>query len=367
MKKLSKIILVVSVFALTFGFAFYSFAVSNAQTTNKESRRRIAATPTPKATIDINNIPPPPPLPDNEIIRIEQELVNLNVRVVDRFNRSIGSLNQRDFKIYEDGVEQKISFFTTAEVPTNYSMVIDNSGSMRPLIDKVIDSGKTIIATNKPDDETSIIRFVGRKDIEIKQDFTNSKVDLNDALENLYIEGGQTAIIDAIYLAAERVDEYEKSIDPNDRKRRALILVSDGEDRDSYYNEQQLFQLLREIDVQIFAVGFVNELDGEGSLISKSPRKKAKSFLERLAEETGGKAYFPEGVGELDGIAQDIARELRTQYLISYEPTNINKDGALRKIKVVIEDGPKNQKRIAVTRSGRIAGKDDGSPSLQKR
>ncbi len=368
MKKLSKIILVVSVFALTFGFAFFNFIVSKAQTKGKNQRSRYAATPTPKATIDINDIPPPPPLDiDTGPIVIEQELVNLNVRVVDRFNHSIGDLRQNDFQIFEDGIQQKISFFTTSEVPTNYSMVIDNSGSMRPLIDKVIDASKTIIATNKPEDETSIIRFISRPKIEILQDFTADKNELYDAMDNLYIDGGKTAIIDAIYLAAERVDEYEKSIDPNDRKRRALILVSDGEDRDSYYNEQQLFQLLREIDVQIFAVGFVNELDDDGSLISKSPRKKAQNFLQRLADETGGKAYFPEGVGQLNGIAQDIARELRTQYSIGYEPTNTNKDGSLRKIKVVIADGPKNQKRIAVTRTGRISENTDGSPSLQKK
>ncbi len=367
MKKLSNTIPIVSVFALTFGFAFYSFAVSNAQTTGKEKRSRYATTPTPMATIDINDVPPPPPFPDNEIIKIEQELVNLNVRVVDRYSRSIGNLRQNDFQIYEDGVRQEVKFFTTSEVPTNYSLVIDNSGSLRYQIDKVIDASKTIIATNRPDDETSVIRFVGRKDIEIIQDFTANKEDLNEAMDNLFIEGGQTAIIDAVYLAAERVDAYEKSVNPNDRKRRALILVSDGEDRDSFYNETQLFQLLREADVQIFAVGFVKELDDEGSFISKSPRKKAKSFLERLAGETGGKAYFPDNLAQLDGIAQEIARELRTQYSIGYEPTNTNKDGSLRKIKVVVADGPKNQKRIAVTRTGRVAEKDDGSPSLRNR
>ncbi len=369
MKKLSNTILIISVFALTFGFAFYSFAIGNAQTTtNKERRSRLATTPTPKATIDINDIPTPPPLEiDTGPIIIEQELVNLNVRVVDRYNRSIGNLRQNDFQIFEDGVPQKISFFTTSEVPTNYSLVIDNSGSLRQQIDKIIDASKTIIATNKPEDETSVIRFVSRDKIEIVQDFTADKTDLNDAMDNLYIEGGQTAIIDAVYLAAERVDAYEKSVNPNDRKRRALILVSDGEDRDSFYNETQLFQLLREADVQIFAVGFVNELDAEGGFVSKSPRKKAKSFLERLTEETGGKAYFPNNLSELEGIAQEIARELRTQYSIGYEPTNTNKDNSLRKIKVSVADGTKNEKRIAIARTGIIYNKQNDAPTLQKR
>lgn len=362
-KKFTNILLLVFCSATTFGFAFYSFTVSHAQTTQRE--RQAATTPTPKPTVKpLSDLAPPPPLPveEDDTIVIKTELVNLNVRVVDRNNRSIGSLQKGDFQIFEDGEAQKIDAFSKGEVPTNYSLVIDNSGSLRFQLDKVIEASKTIVGTNRPGDETSVVRFVSSDKIEIVQDFTPSKTDLNDALDNLYIEGGQTAIIDAVYLTADRVDKYEKTRDPHDRKRRALILVSDGEDRDSFYNEQQLFQLLRESDVQIYVVGFVNELDKEGGLISKSPQKKAKEFLERLATETGGKAYFPNSINELNTIAADIASELRTQYSISYYPTNAERDGKFRNIKVVVSDGPNNQKRIAVTRTGRVAEKDENSP-----
>lgn len=366
-KKLTNTLLLIFCFVLSFGFAFYSFAVSRAQTPQRE---RQAATPTPKPTVKpLSDLAPPPPLPvedKNDIIEIKTELVNLDVRAIDRNNRSIGSLQKNDFKVFEDNVPQEIDSFSKGEVPTNYSLVIDNSGSLRFQLEKVIEAGKIIVGTNRPDDQTSVVRFVSSEKIEIVQDFTPNKTDLNDALDNLYIDGGQTAIIDAIYLTAERVDKYEKSRDPNDHKRRALIVVSDGEDRDSFYNEQQLFQMLRESDVQIYAVGFINELDKEGGLISKSPQKKAKSFLERLATETGGKAYFPNSVNELNTIASDIASELRTQYSISYYPTNDKKDGTFRNIKVAIADGPNNQKRIAVTRNGRIAQKEGNTPpSLQ--
>ena len=365
-KKLTNALLLIFCFVLSLGFAFYSFAVSRAQSPQRD---RQAATPTPKPTVKpLSDLAPPPPLPveDDTPIVIKTELVNLNVRAVDRNNRSIGSLQKDDFKIFEDGVPQPIDSFSKGEVPTNYSLVIDNSGSLRFQLDKVIEASKIIVGTNRPDDETSVVRFVSSEKIEIIQDFTPSKTDLNDALDNLYIEGGQTAIIDAIYLTAERVDTYEKTRDPNDRKRRALILVSDGEDRDSFYNEQQLFQMLRESDVQIYVVGFINELDKEGGLISKSPQKKAKSFLEKLAMETGGKAYFPNNLDELNKIASDIASELRTQYSISYYPTNLERDGKFRNIKVVIADGPNNQKRIAVTRTGRVAEKEGNTPpSLQ--
>lgn len=311
--------------------------------------------------------PTPTPIPEEEEVgRIDTELVNVDVRVVDRFNRPINGLRENDFRIFEDSVPQKIDFFSKSEVPTNYTLVIDNSGSLRSQIDQVIEASKIMVAANRPDDETSIIRFVSSEKIEILQDFTANKTDLNDALDGQYIEGGSTAIIDAIYLAAEKVTSYEKSDRSVDRKRRALVLVSDGEDVSSFYTVQQLFELLKESEVQIYVVGFVKDLSTEKGFITKSKQSKAKSFLERLASETGGKAYFPNDVSELNGIAKDIASELRTQYSIGYIPTNDRKDGTFRSIKVMIADGPNAQKRIAITRAGRVAEKEGTAPTLQK-
>jgi Ca-activated chloride channel homolog len=314
-------------------------------------------TPSPTPTpIAAPTIKPTPAIDDpNEIIKVDTELVNLNVRVVDRNNRPINTLQQSDFKILEDGVPQQIDFFSRSEVPTNYGLVIDNSGSLRQQLDKVIEAGKIFVNTNRPDDETMIIRFVGRDKIEIEQPFTANKTDLNDALDNLYIEGGQTAVIDAVYLAVENIEEYEKSNKSNDRKRRALILVTDGEDRNSYYNEKQLFELLRESDVQIYVIGFVDELSKEGGFISKSPQGKAKAFLEKIAAESGGKSYFPKSAAELPGLAKEISTELRTQYSIGYIPSNDRRDGTYRNIKVQVPDGPGGQKRIPVHRVGRTA------------
>ncbi len=305
---------------------------------------------------------------EDMVVRVDTELVNLNVRVVDRNNRPIGNLRQAEFKIFEDNVPQQIEFFSKSEVPTNYSLVIDNSGSLRSQIDQVIEAGKILISSNKTEDETSIIRFVSSDKVEVVEDFTRNKADLIDALETkLYIEGGQTAIIDAVYLAADQITKHDKSTSSTDRKRRALILVSDGEDRTSFYTQQQLFDLLRETDVQIYIVGFVQDLSSDKGFITKSPQGKAKAFLERLATETGGKAYFPGAVTELNGIAREIASELRTQYSIGYLPSNDRKDGTFRNIKVVVDDGPNKQKRIPLTRAGRMADPEGGSaPTIQK-
>jgi Ca-activated chloride channel family protein len=320
----------------------------------------VSAAQTPKPT------PTPTPLiDDDEPIKIDTELVNLNIRVVDRNNRPIANLQQSDFKVFEENIPQQIEFFSRSEVPTNYSLVLDNSGSLRSQLEKVIEAGKIIVNTNRENDQTSIIRFVSRDKITVEQPFTKVKADLTDALDNLFIEGGQTAIRDAVYLAAEQVDQLQKRATRDDeRRRRALILVSDGEDRDSYYSEAQLFELLREVDVQIYVVGFVGELNRDSGFIRKSEQSRAKSFLERLATETGGRAYFPENVSQLSSIATEIAGEMRMQYSIGYIPSNDKTDGTYRSIKVQVTDGPGGQKRIPVTRAGRTA-TPTGAPTLQ--
>lgn len=368
-----KTLYILSFIALFAFVSTFDFSVSSAQTTNNRART-VTPTPTPLRTSSPAPTarPTPPiasPTPEEveEIIKVDTEEVNLNVRVIDRNNRSINSLRQQEFKVYENNVLQPITSFSRAEVPTNYSLVIDNSASLRNQLDKVVEAGKIIVGTNKPEDETSIIRFVSSDKIEILQDFTANKTDLDDALESLFVEGGQTAIIDAVYLAADTVNNYEKSKNSNDKKRRALILVTDGEDRDSFYKESQLFELLREADVQIFTVGFVTELSKEGGFITKSPQGKAKALLDRLATDTGGKSYYPASTADLPRIAQEIATELRTQYVVSYAPTNETKDGTFRSIKVVVDDGPNKQKRIAVTRTGRNAvSETTTAPVLQK-
>lgn len=291
---------------------------------------------------------------DNETLKFETNLINLQVRVIDRLNRPINDVRQEDFRIFEDGVPQTVAFFSKEEVPISYGLVIDNSGSLRSQIDKVIDAGKTIVGSNKSGDETFLIRFVDSEKIEMVQDFTPKTDTLNEALDTLYVEGGQTAVIDAVYLAVERAAQHKKG-DMNDRRRRALILITDGEDRSSHYKQEQLFARLREADVQIFVVGFVNELDKEGGFIRKSPRDKAMNLLERLAKETGGRVFFPTSTSELPRIAEEITRDLRTQYVISYNPTNKARDGSYRTLRVTVGDATSRDKRIAITRPGYTA------------
>jgi Ca-activated chloride channel homolog len=308
-------------------------------------------TPTPATSDVIEN--------DNEVLKIDTEEVSLNVRVVNSNNRPVSNLNSSVFRVYEDGVLQPITAVTTAEVPLFNALVIDNSRSLRTQLSKVIEAGKIIIGTNHPQDESTVVRFVSADKIEVVQDFTSNKTLLNNALDNLFVEGGQTAIIDAVYRTAEIVEKYQNSQKKEDVKLRTLIVVSDGDDRSSSYDEKQLFELLRNSYVQIYAIGFTNDLsDVPDPETGISRREKARAFLTRLAEETGGKVYFPESIDLLPKIAAEITKELRTQYLISYTPTNDTRDGGFRKIKVEIVNGGETEKRTAITRTGRNAAKN---------
>jgi len=348
-------------------------------TTNTTPRPVSTATPPPKASpTPYDRIAPqlgePPPAPilkpkptpeptdedfdEGSTLRINTELVTLNVRVIDRNNRPIDNVRQNDFHIFEDGVPQPIETFTREEVPISYGLAIDTSGSLRSQLQAVIDAGKTIIDSNRAGDETFLVRFISSDKIETVQDFTASKDLLIDALDDLFVEGGQTAIIDAVYLTAEHVAEYKKGGD-NDRRRRALIVITDGEDRSSFYSQEKLFARLREEDVQIYVIGFVRELDKEGGFIRKSPRDKAVDLINKLATETGGRAFFPESLRELPQIANEIVRDLRTQYVITYNPTNKMRDGSFRSIRVAVDESSSRDKRIALTRNGRIAPKGE--------
>ena len=323
--------------------------------------RRIApqlGAPPPAPILKPKPTPPPDPnsaeIDENSKIVVNTELVTLHVRVIDRNNHPINNIRKDDFKVLEDNVPQPIFSFTEEEVPVIYGLAVDTSGSLRPQFEQVINASKSIINSNKKGDETFLERFISSDKIETIQDFTASKDSLMDGLDQLYIEGGQTAVIDGVYLAAQHVAEYKKGSD-DDRRRRALIVVTDGEDRASYYPEAQLFQALREEDVQIYVIGFVNELDADKGLIRKSPRDKAVNLINRLASETGGRAFFPQSIAELPQIANEIVRDLRTQYVISYDPTNKAHDGTFRAIKVLVAQPTGSDRRIALTRNGRTA------------
>lgn len=278
--------------------------------------------------------------------------VRLNVLVTDKSNHSVGDLRQEDFRVEEDGVPQTITQFAREELPVSYTLVVDNSGSLRSVFDYMLRVGGALVAANRPGDETSLVRFVGREQITLVQDFTSRQSALERGLSSMYVEGGQTALIDALYLSARRLAEQHKG---EAARRRALVLLTDGEDRASYYKLNDLQKLLRKSDVQIFAVGIVAMLDKEGGIIRKSPREAATLLLNTLAQETGGRAFFPQNVKEIQAALNEIAQDLRTQYTLTYQSSNTDADGKFRKIQIKLNAPAQGGKRTVHARAGYLA------------
>jgi Ca-activated chloride channel family protein len=281
--------------------------------------------------------------------------VRLNVSVTDASNSLVADLRQEDFRVEEDGVPQTITYFAREELPVSYALVVDNSGSTRNVLDYLLRASGVLVSANKPDDETLIVRFVGSEQINVMQDFTGNQTALMRALEEMFVEGGQTAVIDAVYTTAERVGERRRD---ESGRRRALVLLSDGEDRASYYKLSELQKLLRQNDVQIFVVGLVSILPKGQGIIRKSAHDQALAMLNMIAQETGGHAFYPKNVKDLQDAVAAITRELRTQYVIGYQSSNPARDGKFRKVQVKLNEAAREggaAKRTVRVRSGYFA------------
>lgn len=280
----------------------------------------------------------------------QSRMVVLNVRVADASGHAMTEVGQDSFRVVEDGIPQKISLFSKAEIPITYGLVIDCSGSLRAQLEGVVQAGAKIVESSKAEDEGFLIRFISSDKIEMVQDITVNKRRLVEGLENLYVEGGRTAVIDAVYLAAERL--VKRRVEDKSLRRYALVLITDGEDRNSQYKKEQLFGLLGSADIQIYAIGF------KGDMKEKS-KEPAKELLTRLATTTGGRVFFPKSNNELTTIADEIVNDLRTQYLIGYIPTDQQAAASFHKVEVSIADDPNKEKRIAITRLGYSESKRD--------
>src|SRR5262244_698107 len=219
-------------------------------------------------------------------IEIKTDLVELDVTVVDQNNLSVMNLKKEDFSVYEDKVKQTIENVNRQEVPVSFGLVIDTSGSMRSKLQTVSDASVSLIKQMRVDDEAFVASF--KAEPELVQDFTADRRELEDAISDLYTSGG-TALLDAIIATADYAQEKGK------RRRKALVVISDGLEKNSSVKEKEVMEAIKENEVQVYLVGFIDEeMEEKGSLFGKSPAKKAKDLLSRIAEDSGGKAYFPQ-------------------------------------------------------------------------
>jgi Ca-activated chloride channel family protein len=292
---------------------------------------------------------------DDDTIKLGRTLVTLDVTVLDPANKPVMDLKQDEFSVTEDKVPQKIEFFSREQVPVSLVFAIDTSGSMRPKLDTVVKASGNIVKEGKRGDEMAIIEFKDQP--ELLEEFTGDVNDVIDTLNGL-VASRQTAMLDALYLAADYANKEGKN------RRKAVLVVTDGLDNDSFYKFGEVVNHLREIDVQVYLIGFINDLDKESGLFKKSPKEKAEGLLNKLAEETGGKAFYPKELSEVHAIAQHISTDLRTQYAIGYYPSNEAKDGTFRSVKVLVNSGAR--RLVARSRNGYTAPRDGEHRSINK-
>jgi Ca-activated chloride channel homolog len=257
------------------------------------------------------------------IIKVAVDLALVNVTVTDPFDRLVTGLEKENFHVYEDGVEQEIVNFSSEDVPISIGVIFDMSGSMSDKVDKAREAAVQFFHTANPLDEFFLVSFNDRA--ELTSPFTSSVDDLQSRMM-FTAARGRTALLDAIYLGLSEMRGARNS-------KRALLIISDGGDNHSRYNETDIKSFLKEADCQLYAVGIFDPIDIRGRTTEEL---EGPSLLNELTELSGGRVFPVQNLNDLPDIAAKIGMELRNQYVLAYRPSNGSRDGTWRKIKVKV-------------------------------
>jgi VWFA-related protein len=274
---------------------------------------------------------------DNKyVIRKDVEEVQLYATVVDKHNRMVSDLTKDNFTVYEDGQQQTITSFRREDIPVSLGILIDNSGSMRDKRPAVNQAALNLVRASNPQDEVFVVNY--SDDSYLDQDFTAQIPLLKEALQKVEARGG-TAMYDALIASADHLEKGGK------RQKKVLLVVTDGEDNESSKTLEEAVQSVQgENGPTIYAIGILGDDRG---------KKRARRALERLALETGGIAFFPENLDEVDEISRQVAHDIRNQYTIGYKPSRPQSEGGFRSVRVEARQG-KNKLEVR-TRSGYYA------------
>jgi len=305
--------------------------IANPQTANPQTAKPPAAKP-----------PANPSSGDDVTFRADTRLVVLPISVADKNGKLVTDLKQSSFKVFENGIEQPIKIFKREDVPISLGIIIDNSGSMKEKRQKVEIASLDMVKASNPQDEVFIVNFNDQPWLDVPM--TSDIKAMQEGIARIDSRGG-TAMRDAI---SGGIDYLKKE---GKRQKKVLLVITDGNDNASTINLERLVNRSQQNEVLIFSIGLLNEEE-------RHEAKIAKRALDTLSRETGGLAFYPKGVADVDQIALQVAHEIRNQYTLAYSPTSPEMDGSFRQIKVTV-NGPGHP--LVRTRTGYYATPNDSS------
>ena len=283
---------------------------------------------------DVKKDTPGTPFKPGGQIHMDVDLALVNVTVTDPYNRLVTGLEQDNFRVFEDNIEQEVVNFSAEDVPISIGVIFDFSGSMANKVGKAREAAVQFFKTANPQDEFFLVSFNERA--ELTSSFTNSVEDLQSRLM-LTSPRGRTALLDAIYLGLSQMRGAHNG-------KRALLILSDGGDNHSRYNESDIKRLVKEADTQLYAIGIFDPLGYR----NRTPEElNGPSLLSEITEMTGGRVFAVEKLDELPDIASKIGMELRNQYVLGYRPSNKAHDARWRKLKIKLR-APKGLPPLSV-------------------
>lgn len=261
--------------------------------------------------------------------RVGVDVIALNVTVTDASRRFVTDLTARDFRVLEDGREQEMVLFQTIAPPLAVALLIDSSASMEGSLGTAQEAAIGFSRQLESTDAITVVDFDSR--VRVAQDFTKDRAAIEDAIHST-APGGSTALYNAVYIALRELTRVAPPEEGGQVRRRAIVLLSDGEDTSSLVSFEEVMDLASRSNTAIYAIGLTSNAPGPNR-----GAQDAEFVLRRLTQQTGGRAFFPKEVRELGGIYAEIKAELASQYVLAYQTSNPNRDGRFRNVAVRLE------------------------------
>jgi Ca-activated chloride channel family protein len=282
------------------------------------------------ATVQIGRAQQPPPpagQPPQTPFRTAVDLVSLNVTVTEGTGKYVTDLAAQDFAVFEDGVKQDVTFFTRTNLPIALALLLDTSASMENKLQTAQEAAIGFAKRLRQQDLAEVVDFDSR--VVVLQGFSNSVAELEQAIRRTSA-GGSTSLYNAVYIALKDLKKIvAKSSD--DIRRQAIVLLSDGEDTSSLLPFEEVLDLAKRSETAIYSIGL---RAGEGTGVSAKGFKEAEFVMRQFSQETGGRSFFPNQIGDLAGIYGQISDELSSQYTVGYTSKNPKRDGSWRRVVV---------------------------------